>query len=321
MTNLAINTDPIEGVPDGLLIRLEGNIDAATCTGFGSRLDEMQEKGTRHLVFDLEGTHFVNSSGMSMMVKAADDVVNGGGSFVLIKIHPKLKIVFESLGLDGFFKTFSNFPRAQEYIMELLGGMQTSGRPAPRKERRVTAPPPAAPAPRRQKAMPPAPAAPSSRVPQRMPSGANIPTPATASGVNAPKAFIVQPPTMPHVNIIGNFVQAACGSAGIAAARMDPARPPYNQAALNACNFLIVDLTKDAGTGQPDPLVMQVAHAGRNFNPPKQVICLVQGSKTDLPEAFRNLPTVPYHASQQGMQYLKRYLEGGLKQLVARINR
>lgn len=132
------------------------------------------------------------------------------------------------------------------------------------------------------------------------------------------QAFIAMPGALQHYGIIYSFVQAACVGAQLVAKRMDPnpAAHERNLADLNQAAFVLADFTPV--NGQVDPQVLQYAQAARSMNPPKQVICLVQGRKENLPKEWANLPTVPYHASQQGMQYLKQYLEKGLKTLVAR---
>lgn len=68
------------------------------------------------------GIKYVNSTGLGTLVNVADALENRGGGIALVKIHPKVKVVFDMLGLNAFFKIFSN-------EKEALGFFQKTAKP------------------------------------------------------------------------------------------------------------------------------------------------------------------------------------------------
>lgn len=145
MTDLRFDITPIDALANTARVVVEGAIDATTVISFESQLKQLQEDGYCNFVLDMQGIKYVNSTGLGSLVATADNLEKVGGGLALIKVHPKVKVVFDMLGLNSFFRIFTNEEEAVGFLASRGGGAAEA--------------PPAAPAPQapqqRQPAAPP----------------------------------------------------------------------------------------------------------------------------------------------------------------------
>ncbi len=116
MSQLDFALREIPSLEASYLVMLSGAIDAATAIEFQSYLEELRKRGAKHFLFDMNGITFINSTGLGLLVNLADESVNQGGSFGLINVHAKIRIVFRTLGLDNFFKMFVNLNEGLQFL-------------------------------------------------------------------------------------------------------------------------------------------------------------------------------------------------------------
>jgi stage II sporulation protein AA (anti-sigma F factor antagonist) len=90
------------------MIRIFGNIDAETSTKI---LDEevsvLMEKGFHHFVFDLKGTTYLDSAGISIFIHCLCDVQENKGSIYLIARENEVRQVLEMVGITRLIKTYA----------------------------------------------------------------------------------------------------------------------------------------------------------------------------------------------------------------------
>lgn len=157
MADLTFQVAPISGLDATARVAMSGAIDASTVINFQNKLEQMKGEGTRRFLLDMEGIRYVNSTGLGSLVKLADQLENEGGAIVLMKIHPKVKVVFDMLGLNAFFRIFNSDSEAVDHL-QTLPPVGAAAAPAPEPEPEPLPPAPApAPAPAARPA--PAPAA------------------------------------------------------------------------------------------------------------------------------------------------------------------
>lgn len=120
MADLSFALQEIPGMPSSAIIKIGGAIDAKTVIQFQEKLDALQEKSYKGFILDMEGIRYVNSTGLGTLVNVADALEGHGGAMTLIKIHPKVKVVFDMLGLNAFFKIFSVETEALEHLKKML---------------------------------------------------------------------------------------------------------------------------------------------------------------------------------------------------------
>ncbi len=161
VADLTFEVVRIPDIENAARVSLSGAIDASTVITFQTELDKLKKNGVRRFLLDMAGIRYVNSTGLGSLVKLADGLENEGGLITLMQIHPKVKVVFDMLGLNAFFKIFKTDGEALQFIRESMtpaaepieevapiAAEEPVARPAP------AAPAAPAPAPRREPEQP-----------------------------------------------------------------------------------------------------------------------------------------------------------------------
>jgi stage II sporulation protein AA (anti-sigma F factor antagonist) len=118
VADLTFEVGTIEEMENTARVALSGAIDASTVITFQTELDKLKKDGVRRFLLDMAGIRYVNSTGLGSLVKLADGLENEGGMIALMKIHPKVKVVFDMLGLNAFFKIFKTDEEALDFLKE-----------------------------------------------------------------------------------------------------------------------------------------------------------------------------------------------------------
>jgi len=150
VAELSFDVQELSHIANAVLVKMSGAIDASTVVNFQSTLENLQLKGTKRFILDMEGIKYVNSTGLGSLVRLADQLESDGGGFALVKIHPKVKVVFDMLGLNAFFKIFPSQENAEAHFAEKGGAAAGGG---------ATAAAPPKPEPPKQATMKPRPVA------------------------------------------------------------------------------------------------------------------------------------------------------------------
>jgi anti-anti-sigma factor len=122
LTDLRFDITPIDALANTARVVVEGAIDATTVISFESQLKQLQEDGYTNFVLDMQGIKYVNSTGLGSLVATADNLEKVGGGLALIRVHPKVKVVFDMLGLNSFFRIFTNEDEAVNFLASSKGG-------------------------------------------------------------------------------------------------------------------------------------------------------------------------------------------------------
>jgi anti-anti-sigma factor len=86
--------------PGVVLVELAGEADILSADGLLGRIDELATLLPAHVVFDLSGLTFMDSSGINALVRAVRSVEDAGGSAVVTEPTPDVRRVFEIIGLS-----------------------------------------------------------------------------------------------------------------------------------------------------------------------------------------------------------------------------
>lgn len=149
MADLQFHVSDLKHIPGCVLVKMAGAIDASTVLTFQQTLENLRQNGVTRFLLDMEGIKYVNSTGLGSLVRLADQMETEGGGFALVKIHPKVKVVFDMLGLNAFFKILGSLEEAEAYLRS-QGAGAAPGRPAASQARSSAPPPPPPPPPGRQ---------------------------------------------------------------------------------------------------------------------------------------------------------------------------
>jgi anti-sigma B factor antagonist len=126
MPQLNVEILPVGALPGTAVVALHGAVDPKSVSMLAAELAGAKGKGYRTLILDLGDVRYINSAGLSFLVSLSDGMVARGGGLHLANAQPKVKVVFDLMGVTSFFKLYKTVEAAVASL-----------RPAPRALRRV----------------------------------------------------------------------------------------------------------------------------------------------------------------------------------------
>ncbi len=93
----------LEGGETATLVRVRGSVDTSTVARLDAALTEIAAGRRPLIVLDFAELDYINSRGMSILVKHHDAVTGAGGRFVLAALPNKIYATFETMGFDATF--------------------------------------------------------------------------------------------------------------------------------------------------------------------------------------------------------------------------
>lgn len=90
----------VEERGDGTVIRVAGELDLETAPQLLAEADPHVDDGTGGLIVDLSGLAFIDSSGLSALIRINQRMIGTGRSFLIISPSPVVAKAFEITGLD-----------------------------------------------------------------------------------------------------------------------------------------------------------------------------------------------------------------------------
>ena len=89
---------------DGVaIVEVAGELDAFTSPQLRTALCELESQGARHVTLDLGGTHFVDSTGLSVLVGGLRRLRDTGGDMVVRSPTASTLRLFDVTGLRRIF--------------------------------------------------------------------------------------------------------------------------------------------------------------------------------------------------------------------------
>ena len=122
MPDLTIQVQEVKGLSGTALVILNGSIDAKTVITFQTHLNSVKERGVERFIMDMENVKYVNSTGLGYLINLSDSVTPEKGGISLVKVQPKVKVVFDMLGLNAFFRIFSTRDEALKHLQAADSG-------------------------------------------------------------------------------------------------------------------------------------------------------------------------------------------------------
>jgi len=114
--DLTIQVQEVKGIPGASLVILNGSIDAKTVITFQTQLNAVKERGSNRFILDMENVKYVNSTGLGFLINLSDSITSDKGGIALVKVQPKVKVVFDMLGLNAFFKIYPSRDEAMRHF-------------------------------------------------------------------------------------------------------------------------------------------------------------------------------------------------------------
>ncbi len=94
------------------ILRVSGEVDAVTAPELRQRLHDLQLAGHPHMVVDLLGVTFLDSTALGILVGASRRCRHEGGELRLVIAESKVRRVFEITGLTSVFPIHSSLDTA-----------------------------------------------------------------------------------------------------------------------------------------------------------------------------------------------------------------
>ena len=99
--DFSVRTEQLSG--DAYLIALTGEVDLYTAPEFKTELLDAIAKGAKHVVVDLSGTTFIDSTTLGVLVGGVKRLRTNDGQLSLICSDRNITKIFEITGLDRVF--------------------------------------------------------------------------------------------------------------------------------------------------------------------------------------------------------------------------
>ncbi len=99
-------------VGDRTVVGVVGEVDVYTAPKLRNRLVELVNAGHHHLVVDLDGVDFLDSTGLGVLVGALKRVRSHQGSLQLVCSRDRLLTVFRITGLAQVFAMYDSVEQA-----------------------------------------------------------------------------------------------------------------------------------------------------------------------------------------------------------------
>ncbi|MER5646636.1 STAS domain-containing protein [Streptosporangium sp. NPDC002524] len=98
-----LDPHPDPTLPDAVIVALAGELDYTNTDHTHQRILLLLEGGHRHLVLDVGGLTFCDSTGIKIFLALRTLIADRGGLIVLSDLSPHLERIFEMTGLTRFF--------------------------------------------------------------------------------------------------------------------------------------------------------------------------------------------------------------------------
>jgi anti-sigma B factor antagonist len=100
---LAVHED--QGVT---VVGITGELDATNSPQLGQLLDRLLAEGRRRFAIDLKGVNFIDSSGLSTLVRLFKHVRGSAGNLCLADLQPPVRRILELTRLDRAFDIYTD---------------------------------------------------------------------------------------------------------------------------------------------------------------------------------------------------------------------
>jgi len=93
-----------------------GSIDANSQVLFEKAMTPILDQQPDVVIFDMEFTDYINSSGIRVLLKAKKTLNQSGGKQVFMKMQPQIKKVFDILNAMPTLQVFASIQELDNYL-------------------------------------------------------------------------------------------------------------------------------------------------------------------------------------------------------------
>ena len=104
-----------EQAGDTTVLSVEGDLDLSSAPRLKWALADSQSQGPKHLIVDLSGVAFIDSTALGVLV-GAQRAMDEGLHLAIVCAEENVLRIFELTGLDGMFEILPNIDDALEFV-------------------------------------------------------------------------------------------------------------------------------------------------------------------------------------------------------------
>jgi len=112
MPELNCRLQAVQSHPDIAVVTILGSIDPRNLSMLEGVLEAASRRGFRTVILDLAEVRYINSAGLAYLVNLSDALASRGGGLHLANPQPKVKVVFDLMGVSEFFKLYKSVDSA-----------------------------------------------------------------------------------------------------------------------------------------------------------------------------------------------------------------
>jgi anti-anti-sigma factor len=111
-------------------LKLEGFIDAANYLHFERSLEKAYDEGGRFLILDMSDVHYINSTGISALIRFYELYRARGGTLCLANVAKPVGLSMHLLGVTSFLPFLKDLDAARAYVEDIAAGRTKPAEPA-----------------------------------------------------------------------------------------------------------------------------------------------------------------------------------------------
>ena len=131
MPDLSIRSAPILELPRSAEIVIEGGVNASNAQLLKEKVDQVIDRRTTYVSLLMKYVSYVNSSGFGYLMDLSMLLERRGGAVCLVEVQPKIKVIFNNLGMQKYFRFESSGETARAYLRGLAEKVAHSPRVIP----------------------------------------------------------------------------------------------------------------------------------------------------------------------------------------------
>jgi anti-anti-sigma factor len=131
VAELNIRCAPILDLARSAEIVIEGGVNASNAQLLKERLDAALDRKTTYVSLLMSNVAYISSSGFGYLMDLAAMLERRGGALVLVEVQPKVKVVFNNLGMQNYFRFELSGEQARAHLRSLADKVARSPRVSP----------------------------------------------------------------------------------------------------------------------------------------------------------------------------------------------
>jgi anti-anti-sigma factor len=131
MPDFKVTCAPILELPRSAEVIIDGGVNATNAAALKDKMSASLDRKITYVSILMGNVAYVNSSGFGYFMDLAGMLERRGGALVLVEVQPKVKVVFNNLGMQNFFRFELNAENARAFLRAQAEKVSRSPRMVP----------------------------------------------------------------------------------------------------------------------------------------------------------------------------------------------